>query len=149
MSRWKPRVVVAALIEREGQYLMVEERSPQGEVRFNQPAGHLEPQESLLEAVQREVLEETGWAFSAQFVLGVYRSDRPPLEDTFLRTTFIGQVADDLPQGPLDDGIIATRWMSREEIESRRQQMRSPIVLRTIDDYERGHRYPLSLLVEC
>lgn len=144
---WKPRVTVAAIAERQGRFLMVEEQV-KGEVRFNQPAGHLEDSESLLDAVVRECLEETAWHFHPQALVGLYRWRQQDSGETWLRATFCGECVDFDPQRTLDEGIIAAHWLTRDEICMREQQLRSPLVLRCIDDYLLGRQFPLNLLVE-
>ena len=141
---WKPNVTVAAVIERDGRYLLVEEII-EGRRVFNQPAGHLERGESLPAAVRREVREETGWGFEPEALVAVQLL---PVSETltFLRFTFCGQVTDHRPEQPLDEGIVAAHWLSKTEIEARREHLRSPLVLDSIDAYESGQRCPLSLL---
>lgn len=144
---WKPRVTVAAIVERQGRFLMVEERV-NGEIRFNQPAGHLEDTESLLDAVVRECLEETAWHFHPQALVGLYRWRQPDSGETYLRATFCGECVEFDSQRTLDEGIIAAHWLTRDEICMCEPQLRSPLVLRCIDDYLLGRQFPLKLLVE-
>ncbi len=141
---WKPNVTVAAVIERAGRYLLVEEIIDNRLV-LNQPAGHLEEGESLLQAVVREVLEETGWRFEPQALVAIqlYRAS-PTL--TFLRFTFTGRINQHNPTRCLDAGIFAVHWLSRAEIEAQRQNLRSPLVLESIAAYESGQRYCLDIL---
>ena len=139
----KPDVTVAAVVERAGRFLIVQERAAR-RVVLNQPAGHLEDGESLLQAVVRETLEETGYPFEPQAVTGLYlwrASDR-----TFLRVAFAGTVGDRANGVPLDRAIIRTAWITRDQLGQREGELRSPLVLRCIDDYLRGARYPLELL---
>jgi len=145
--QWKPHVTVAAIVEREGQYLMVEER-PDDRTVYNQPAGHLERGESLLDAVRREVREETAWAFEAEGLVGVYLYPHPdPARGiTYLRFCFHGRVHDHRPGQALDAGILQAPWLTREELLERRTQLRSPLVLECIEDYLAGRRYPLDML---
>jgi 8-oxo-dGTP pyrophosphatase MutT (NUDIX family) len=138
---WKPDVTVAALIERGGRYLVVEERI-RGRLVFNQPAGHLEDGESLLDAVLRETLEETAWRFTPEWLLGCYLW-RSPRGHSTLRFAFIGSVRDFDPQRLLDPPVLATHWFTRAEVEARASQLRTPLVLRCIDDYAAGRRLPL------
>ena len=141
---WKPHVTVAAIIpDKQERFLMVEEIS-NGHVVINQPAGHLEPDESLIEAAIRETLEETGWCFQPEAVSGIYHWTSPTDGKTFLRVCFIGSVSDHDPERPLDDGILRACWMTRNEL--RQACLRSPMVMRGVDDFLQGHRYPLSLL---
>ena len=142
---WKPDVTVAAVIEREGRFLMVEERVGQSLV-INQPAGHLEPNESLIEATIRETLEETAWRFEPEAVCGVYLWRHPERDVTYLRVAFAGRVTEQLQERSLDQGIQQALWLSRDELRQRATELRSPLVLRCIDDYLSGNRYPLELL---
>jgi len=138
-------VTVAAIIERDGQFLMVEETTPDGIV-YNQPAGHLEPGESLITAVIREVQEETAWQFEPQALVSVQLWRKHPDAPSFLRFSFTGFVHSQNPEQALDHGIIATHWLSRAEIAERNRQLRSLLVLQTVDEYLKGDRYPLSLI---
>lgn len=144
---WSPHVTVAAIIERQGRFLLVEERTGDG-IRFNQPAGHLEAGESLAEAAVRETREETGHRFRPQQLVGVYRWQVPPDGVTFLRFCFAGDTEGEIPGQRLDPEIVGTHWLSREQLEARRAQLRSPLVLRCIDDWLAGQRHPLELLRE-
>lgn len=137
-------VTVAAVIERDRRFLLVEERCA-GRLVLNQPAGHLEHDESLLAAVTREALEETGHRFTPTDVVGLYLW-RATTGTTFLRVAFCGTA--EPPAGPakLDEGIVGVHWLSREQIVKRSAQLRSPTVLRCLDDYLAGHRYSLDCL---
>ena len=145
---WKPSVTVAAVIERDGKFLLIEEETSDG-VRLNQPAGHLDPRESLPEAVVREVMEETAHEFTPTALVGMYmstyRSNRTGLDVTYLRFAFCGEVGKqhDLP---LDEGILRTLWLTREEIAACREQHRSPLLMQCIDDYISGQRAPLHIV---
>jgi 8-oxo-dGTP pyrophosphatase MutT (NUDIX family) len=145
---WKPSVTVAAVIERDGRFLLVEEETSDG-VRFNQPAGHLDPNESLIEAVARETLEEAAHDFSATGLVGMYMSSylsaRTGKQVTYLRFAFCGDLGQEHDR-PLDHGILRTVWMTREEMLACEGQHRSPLVLRCVDDYLAGRRAPLSLI---
>ncbi|HEY6452162.1 MAG TPA: NUDIX hydrolase [Steroidobacteraceae bacterium] len=141
---WKPDVTVAAVIERESRFLLVEERI-RGRLVFNQPAGHLEDGESLFEAVVREVLEETAWIFEPQSLLGVYLW-RSPRGHSTLRFAFSGAVRDFDAGRALDPPIVATHWLSRSEVLARSAALRTALVLRCIDDYQRGVRLPLDAI---
>jgi 8-oxo-dGTP pyrophosphatase MutT (NUDIX family) len=145
---WKPSVTVAAIIERDGRFLLVEEETSDG-IRFNQPAGHLDPNESLEQAVVRETLEETAHDFSPTALVGMYMaryiSSRTQLEVTYLRFAFTGTLGRMYNQ-PLDDGILRTVWMSHEELIASQHKHRSPLVLQCVQDYLDGKRAPLSLL---
>lgn len=142
---WKPNVTVAAIIERDGKFLLVEEETAEG-VMFNQPAGHLEENESLLDAVVREAWEETAHRFEPTALLGVYHWKHPRKDVTFLRFAFIGNVSGHDPQQPLDQGILRTCWLAPEEVRDRAERLRSPQVLSCIEHYLEGRRYPLSVI---
>ncbi|MGH8476653.1 MAG: NUDIX hydrolase [Methylococcales bacterium] len=142
---WKPHVTVAAIVERENRFLMVEENIF-GSPLINQPAGHLEEGESLLDAVSRETTEETGWIFVPRWVIGIHLWRHPGNSATFLRVSFAGDCTDFDPSRELDSSIIQTLWLSRNDLEIRKHSLRSPMVLRCIDDYLNGSRYALSLL---
>jgi len=137
-------ITVAGIVYRNHQFLMVEERIA-NENKLNQPAGHVEPGESLLEAVQREVLEETRYAFHPESVLGIYHSN-PPAGRRILRIAIIGSVEPEPDQAPLDSGIIAVHWLSPHTITARQSELRSPFVTQCIHDYLRGQRFDLALL---
>jgi len=141
---WTPRVTVAAVIERDGRFLMVEENTDDGVV-FNQPAGHLEDGEGLSQAVVREVLEETARAFTPRGIIGVYRWRMAQGGRTYLRVCFHGDCAEPDPARSLDNGIVGTRWMGRRELADC-GRLRSPLVLACIDDYLTGRSAPLHLL---
>ena len=140
----RPHITVAAVIERDGRYLLVEERSG-GRTVYNQPAGHMEHGESLLEAVTRETMEETGWHFHATALSGIYQWTNPENQITYLRFSFVGICELHDPHQKLDTGIIRTLWLTRDDLSACTQQHRSPLVLRSIDDYLTGKRYPLAL----
>jgi 8-oxo-dGTP pyrophosphatase MutT (NUDIX family) len=142
---WKPDVTVAAVVERDGQFLFVEERAS-GRVVLNQPAGHLEHGESLSDAVARETLEETGWAFVPQQVVGIYLWQPEHNNKTFLRVAFSGRLQGHDPSRPLDHGILRTRWLDHAQMMALHSRHRSPLVARCVDDYLAGVRYPLELL---
>ncbi len=144
---WKPHVTVAAIICRDGRFLLVEEQID-GRMVLNQPAGHLEEGESLLDAVVRETLEETGWDFAPRALLGVYRWPSPADRKTFLRFAFTGDLLRHDAERPLDQGIIRTLWMTPEEIAQSTTRHRSPQVHRCIGDFLAGTRYPLDSLRE-
>lgn len=143
---WKPHATVAAVIERNGQFLMVEEES-NGRIVFNQPAGHLDPDETLMDAVIRETREETAWDFFPQALTGIYLWTHPESQRTYLRAAFCGHCDNHNPQQTLDDGIIRALWMTYDEILANAHKLRSPMVLRCINDYLAGQRYPLELLI--
>ena len=143
---WKPNVTVAAILEQDGKFLLVEEHTTQG-MLFNQPAGHLEPGESLLAAVVRETLEESAYEFEPQHLIGIYRWHSPASDTTYLRFAFTGRILLHHPQQALDEGIVRASWMTQEEIHASQIRHRSPLVLRCVEDYLSGKRYPLELLV--
>ncbi len=142
---WKPDVTVAAVIERDGQFLFVEERAS-GRVVINQPAGHLEDGETFLEAVARETLEETGWTFEPRYVVGVYMWHPAHKPRSFLRVAFAGELLAHDPARPLDRGILRTRWLSRDQLAAAAPRLRSPLVERCVEDYLAGQRYPCELI---
>jgi len=144
---WKPHVTVAAVAERDGRFLLVEEIID-GRRVINQPAGHLDEGESLVQAVVRETREETAWTFEPEALVGIYRWRSPRDGETFVRVTFCGQCTGHDDRQPLDKEIVRTAWLSREALAERRARLRSPLVLRSIDDYLEGRRHPLDLLVE-
>ena len=148
-KRWKPNVTVAAIIERDGRYLLIEEETADG-LRLNNPAGHLDPAESPAQACAREALEETAHLFTPTHVVGVYLSRFQRLhtgEDvTYLRLAFGGTLGALQAGRTLDSGIVRTLWMSPEEVRASRDRHRSPLVLRCIEDHLAGQRYPLDLI---
>jgi len=142
---WKPNVTVAAVVERDGRFLLVEEDTDDGR-RFNQPAGHLECRESLVDAVAREALEETGYRFVPRYLVGIYSWRNEVRDVTYLRFAFGGELAGHEPDRPLDDGIVAARWLTADEVRAGADRHRSPLVVRCVDDWLAGRRYPLDLL---
>jgi 8-oxo-dGTP pyrophosphatase MutT (NUDIX family) len=142
---WKPNVTVAALMERDGRFLLVEEETAEG-VRFNQPAGHLDEGESLAAASAREAMEETAHAFTPTELVGVYQWPRPQGDITYLRFAFAGKVGAHETARRLDDGILRAVWMTPAEIEACVDRHRSPLVLQCVRDYLAGQRFPLSLI---
>lgn len=153
-DRWRPSTTVAAIIEHQGRYLLVEEQTPEG-LRLNNPAGHLEPGEAPEQGVVREVLEETTRAFTPQALVGLYlaRFERPargssPAEDvTYLRLAYSGTVGDEQAGRTLDTGIVRTLWLTLDEVRASAALHRSPLVQRCIDDHAAGVRHPLGLVV--
>jgi len=154
-TRWKPSTTVAAVIEQDGRFLLVEEHTPEG-LRLNNPAGHLDPGESPAQGCEREVLEETAYKFNVTALVGIYlsRFHRPayptqgtPAEDiTYLRFAFCGQVGEFEAGRALDTGIVRTLWLTADEIRQSADRHRSPLVLRCMEDYLAGNRYPLELV---
>jgi len=145
--RWKPSVTVAAVVEQQGRFLLVEERGEDG-LRLNNPAGHLEAGESLLQAVVREVQEETARGFVPTHLVGIYLAAPPqPLDGiTYLRFAFGGTVGEPMAGQALDEGIVRTLWMTPAEIDAQRERHRSPLLWRCVQDHLAGARYPLALL---
>lgn len=144
---WTPHATVAVIVEdHQGRFLLVEEISG-GQVVFNQPAGHVEQDERITDAALRETLEETGWQVELEHFLGLYTYKAPANGVTYFRFCFsaraIRQVTDEL-----DTGIIAAHWLGLDDIQARRPQLRSPLVLECIQDYRNGRRFPLDVIVE-
>ena len=142
---WTLHATVAAVIPREGRYLLVEERID-GSTLFNQPAGHLEPGETLVQAVQREVREETARHFEPEALVGVYQYEISSRQRTYLRFCFCGRVGGREAGRSLDKEIIDTHWLTLAEIEDLKTQLRSPMVLQCIRDHRSGVRLPLDSL---
>lgn len=142
---WKPHVTVAAIIESDQRFLLVEEVTSNG-LEFNQPAGHLEQGEDLINAVKREVLEETAWQFEPEHLVSVQLWRRNPESPSFLRVCFAGYCHSFDPQQKLDEGIIATHWLTHAEIVAKQDRLRSPLVLIGIDEFLSGKRHPLNLV---
>lgn len=142
---WKPNTTVAAIIEQHGKFLLVEEETADG-IRLNQPAGHLEDGESLLEAVAREAFEETAYHFEPQQLLGIYQWRRPDKEVTYLRFAFTGVATGPDKNRTLDDGIIRAVWMTPDEIRNCQAMHRSPQVLTCVEHFLAGQRFPLSAI---
>jgi len=140
---WKPHVTVAAIIELNGKFLLVEEQTSDG-ARYNQPAGHLELHESLVSAVKREVTEETAYMFEPEFVSGTYVWNKRNTQISFLRVCFGGNIGPRNPNQPLDQGILRTVWMEPDNIKNLGNKLRSPLVMPSITDYMNGVRLPLS-----
>ena len=148
-KRWSPSVTVAAIVERDGRYLLVEEHTPEG-LKLNNPAGHLDPAESPQQGVVREVLEETARAFTPHALVGVYlsRFQRPARgEDvTYLRLAYCGEVGEPDAGRALDAGIVRTLWLTPDEVRAGAERHRSPLVLRCIEDHLAGRRWPLGVV---
>jgi len=142
---WKPNVTVAALIEREGRFLLVEEETEDG-LRLNQPAGHLDQGESLVNACAREALEETAWGFRPTALVGIYQWPRPQGGITYLRFAFSGELGAHEEGRALDAGIRRALWMTPDEIGASVERHRSPLVGQCVSDYLGGRRFPLELL---
>lgn len=146
MSDWRPHVTVAVVaVDTDGRLLLVEEHVD-GRRVLNQPAGHLEDRESLVDAAIREAREETGWRVEPEAIIGLYRWRHPDSEETFLRTAFYAHAIERIPDAELDAEIEAVRWLTREELKAERPRWRSPLVGRVIADLDAGARYPLAML---
>lgn len=143
---WKPNVTVAAVVCRDGKFLLVEEETEAG-LAFNQPAGHLEQGESLVQAVVRETLEETAYHFRPTHLVGIYQWRHPRKELTYLRFAFGGELRGWEADRRLDEGIVGARWLSLDEIRATQARHRSPLILRCIEDSLAGRAAPLDLLV--
>lgn len=142
---WKPHVTTASILEQDGKFLLVEEHTSQG-LLFNQPAGHLEPDESLLAATVRETLEESAYDFEPQHLIGIYRWHSAASDTTYLRFAFTGSILAHHPERALDEGIVRAVWMTPDEIRATSARHRSPLVLRCVEDYLIGKRYPLDII---
>ena len=142
---WKPSVTVAAIAERDGRFLLVEEHTNRGRL-FNQPAGHLDPGESLIDAVARETLEETACTFEPRDLLGVYQYHSRTDDVTYIRFAFTGSISEPQAGRSLDTGIIRAVWLTPQEIRRETARHRSPLVMRCIDDYVAGRRFLLDVL---
>lgn len=143
--RWAPHVTVACLAERDGRFLVVEEDTPDG-LRINQPAGHLEDGESLVEAMVRETLEETAHHVIPEALVGIYRWRHPVHGHTYLRFAFAARVAREEPGRTLDEGIVRALWVTPEELRASAGRHRSPLVLECMEDHLSGRRFPFDLL---
>ena len=144
----RPAVTVATVVARDGAFLLVEETTRAG-VRFNQPAGHLEPGETLIDAAVRETLEETGHHVRPVALVGIYRWQAPETGATFLRFAYAADVLGHDRERPLDEGILRTHWLTYEALVGCRERHRSPLVLRCVDDFRAGRRHPADLVVDC
>ena len=142
---WLPHVTVATIVEKDGKYLLVEELS-EGTLVFNQPAGHLEANETLQQAAVRETCEETGWTVALQGLVGIALYTSPRNQVTYHRTTFFAEAVSHAPNSKLDDGIEQALWMSYEEMLANSARMRSELVIRSVQQYRNGHRYPLDMV---
>ena len=143
----RPAVTVATIVERDGRYLVVEEETRFG-LRLNQPAGHLESGESILAGAIRETLEETGWRVRPTELVGIYTWSAQANGATFVRFTFAAAAEEHEASRPLDNGIVRALWLSYDELAARRADHRSPLVLRCVDDYRAGHRWPPAMITD-
>ena len=146
-NRWRPSVTVAAVIERDGRFLLVEEHTPEG-LRLNNPAGHLDPGESPEQGCARETLEETAHPFTPTALVGIYlsRFQRGAQDITYVRFAYCGTVGSPDPARALDTGIVRTLWLTADEIRQSAERHRSPLVLQCMEDYLGGQRFPLGLV---
>jgi phosphatase NudJ len=147
--RWKPNVTVAAVMERDGRFLLVEEETAAG-LRLNNPAGHLDPGETPMQGCAREALEESATVFTPTALIGVYisrfRRSRDGEDITYLRFAFAGEVGEHFPDQKLDEGIVRILWMTADEIRACPERHRSPLLLRCLEDYLAGRRLPLDAI---
>jgi 8-oxo-dGTP pyrophosphatase MutT (NUDIX family) len=146
-QRWKPNVTVAAVIERDGRFLVVEEEASDG-LRLNTPAGHLDPGESPVEGCARETLEETAHHFTPTALVGIYMArQRAGEEDvTYMRFAFAGTLGAFEKDRALDEGVVRTLWMTADELRACKARHRSPLLMQCVDDYLAGQRHPLALI---
>ena len=144
---WKPHATVAAIIEDNERFLIVEELRD-GQIVYNQPAGHLEADESIVDAVIREALEETAWQIEPHYLTGIYNWKHPQTGEQFLRFAFYAKQIRQFNERQLDEGIIRTLWLTRDELAKDPGKLRTPMVLDCIDDYLQGKQYPLDLLID-
>ncbi|WP_150913039.1 NUDIX hydrolase [Marinobacter halotolerans] len=145
---WTPHATVAVVVEDDqGRFLMVEESS-HGQIVFNQPAGHVEEDERILDAALREALEETGYQVRPDYFLGLYTFTAPANGVTYYRFCFAATALTRITDN-LDDGIIAAHWLTVDQLKDRQDQLRSPLVLKCIEDYRNGRRFPLDVIVEA
>ena len=149
MSEWAPHVTVACVIEKDGSYLMVEERDKtSGKLVFNQPAGHLEHGESIAEAALRETLEETGWEVELVGIISISLYLVPKGDITYYRTTFLARPVQRVQGANIDPDIHAVHWLDYESILARSARMRSPLALAVIERHRQGVCYPLDLILK-
>ncbi len=143
----RPRVTVATIVARDDAFLVVEETTPRG-LRLNQPAGHVEAGETLVEAAVRETLEESGWSVTPTALVGIYKWRSPSSGETFVRFAFAADALGHDPLRPLDEGIVRALWMPWAELAAAPERHRSPLVLRCVDDFRAGRRHPLDFVAE-
>ena len=140
-----PHITVATIVEREGKFLMVRENSG-ARLVYNQPAGHVEPNETLFDAALRETLEETAWHVELERLLGIYQYTSPENGITYIRHCFIATAIEPRTERDLDPDILETKWLSLDELEGFESELRSPLVLKVIRDYLSGVNFPLSVI---
>ena len=148
MNTFDPHLTVATVIERDGRYLLVEE-SPHGEPVYNQPAGHLEGGETLAEGAIREALEETGYRVRPTHLLGIYVWTSPKNGASYYRIAFAGELLEKVEGYAIDKDIDAVHWLTLDELRTRRAMLRSPLVLRCVEDHAAGRRFPLDLVFDA
>lgn len=144
-SQWMPHVVVAAIVEHNGKFLLVEEHTAEG-LRLNQPAGHWERGETLIDAVRREALEETAHHVEPLALLGCYTTHYPQRDITYLRFAYICRDTGFDTERPLDAGIVRALWLTPDELAAHPTPHRSPLVMRCVEDYRAGRRFPLEFV---
>jgi 8-oxo-dGTP pyrophosphatase MutT (NUDIX family) len=145
LRSWKPNVTVAAIVERDRRFLLVEEETPEG-LRLNQPAGHLEEGESLVDATVREMLEETAHRFTPEYLVGIYQWVTPGGDITYLRFAFGGSLGEELAGRPLDEGIVRALWLTADEVRASHERHRSPLVAQCMEDWLAGRHFGLELI---
>jgi len=144
---WTPHATVAAIVEREGRFLFVEEIS-NGKRVFNQPAGHVDEDESLTEATKRETLEESGWQVKPTELVGIYTYKAPSNGVTYYRFCYVCEAILEVPNAELDKGILAAHWFTFDEVRAKKDKLRGPLVMKCLEDYLKGNRFPLGLVYE-
>lgn len=144
---WDPHITVACIVEKDGKFLTILEESD-GKTVYNQPAGHVETSETLIEAAIRETQEETGWKVLPNELLGLYVYTSPHNQVTYYRTCFIAQAIEHNPKQMLDDGIMDVLWLTADDLKAKKDKLRSPIVYKSVEDYLNGQRFPLDFIYE-
>ena len=147
MQMPRPRVTVATIVARDDTFLVVEESTSSG-LRLNQPAGHVESGEAMIDAAMRETLEESGWRVTPTALIGIYQWRSPSSGETFVRFAFAADALTHDPLRPLDEGIVRAFWMPYAELAAARDRHRSPLVLRCVEDFRAGRRHPLDFVTE-
>jgi 8-oxo-dGTP pyrophosphatase MutT (NUDIX family) len=144
---WTPHATVAAIVEREGRFLFVEEIS-RGQRVFNQPAGHIDENETLQDATIRETLEESGWEVKPTEIVGIYTYKAPSNDVTYYRFCYVCEAIREIPNAELDSDILAAHWFTLDEVKAKQELLRGPLVMKCLEDYLAGKRYPLDLVYE-